>query len=88
MEEDILDIHLVDCLVQRDRDRERERESEGEDDPNSGEIDNNAGGLIIVHSGTLSEAPKDPTNHVAIERAIRGELVVEDPLADNHIGAQ
>jgi hypothetical protein len=36
-------------------------------------------GLIVVHFGTLSEAPKDPTSLVAVEQAIRVEPVVETP---------
>jgi hypothetical protein len=60
-------------------------EGEGEDNPNGGELDDEAEGLALVHFGALSEAPKDPTSFVAIERVVRGELVVEDPLAGNHV---
>jgi hypothetical protein len=42
-------------------------EGEGENGSNSGELDDGAEGLVIVHSKALSEAPKDPTGLVAIE---------------------
>jgi hypothetical protein len=63
-------------------------EGEGEDGPNSSELDDGGEGLIVVYSRALSEASKDPTSLVAVERAIRGELVPEDPLVVNHVGAQ
>jgi hypothetical protein len=31
--------------------------------------------------------PQGPTSLVAVERAIRGELVAKKPLADDHVGA-
>jgi hypothetical protein len=69
MEEGILDIELMDRLVAE--------EGEGEDGANSGELDNRAKGLVVVHSGALCEAPKDPTGLVAVEGAIRGQLVAK-----------
>jgi hypothetical protein len=69
MEEGILDIELMDRPVAG--------EGEGEDDANSGELDDRAEGLIVVHSGALGEAPKDPTGLVAVEGAILGQLVVK-----------
>jgi hypothetical protein len=56
VEESILDIELVD----------RPGPGEGENRLNGGELDDEAGGLIVVHFGILSEAPKDPTSLVAV----------------------
>jgi hypothetical protein len=72
MEEGILDIELMDRPVAR--------EGEGEDGANSGELDDGAEGLVVVHSGALFEAPKDPTGLVAVEGAIRGQLVAKGHL--------
>jgi hypothetical protein len=69
MEEGILDVKLMDRPVPG--------EGEGEDGANSGELDDGAEGLIIVHSGALGEAPKDPTGLVAVEGAVRGMLVAK-----------
>ena len=60
MEEGILDIELMDRPVPR----------EGEDDANGGELDDRAEGLVVVHSGTLGESPKDPMGLVAVEGAV------------------
>jgi hypothetical protein len=62
-------------------------EGKGEDDANSGELDDGVEGLIVVHSGALGEAPKDPVGLVAVEGAIRSHLVAKEPLASDHIGA-
>jgi hypothetical protein len=78
MEEGILDIELMDRLVPR--------EGEGEDDPNGGELEDGVEGPFVVHSGALGETSKNPTCLVAMEQAIRGQLVAEDPLIVNHIG--
>jgi hypothetical protein len=43
------------------------REGEGEDGANGGELDDGAEGLVVVHSGALGEALKDPTGLVAAE---------------------
>jgi hypothetical protein len=59
MEEGIIDVELMDRLVPR--------EGEGEDGANSGELDDRAEGLVIVHFEALGEAPKDPTSLVAVE---------------------
>jgi hypothetical protein len=79
VEEGILDIKLMDRPVPR--------EGVGEDGLNGGELDNEAKGLIVVHFGTMGEAPKDPTGLVAVEGAIRGQLVAKEPLAGDHVGA-
>jgi hypothetical protein len=40
-----------------------------------GEGEDRAEGLIVVHSGALGEAPKDPTGLIAVEGAIRDQFV-------------
>jgi hypothetical protein len=52
MEEGILDIELMDHSLLR--------EGKGENDSNSGELDDRAEGLVVVHSGALDEAPRGP----------------------------
>jgi hypothetical protein len=52
-------------------------EGEGENGLKCGELDDGADGLVVVNSGALGEAPKDPTNLVAIKGAIRGQLVAK-----------
>jgi hypothetical protein len=66
VEEGILDVELMDRPVLR--------EGEGEDDSNGDKLDEGAEGLIAAHSGTLGEAPKDPTSLVAVKGAVRGHL--------------
>jgi hypothetical protein len=58
-------------------DRPVSREGEGEDDTNGGVLDVGAQGLVVVHSGALGEAPKDPTGLVAVKGVVRGQLVAE-----------
>jgi hypothetical protein len=62
MNEGVLDVELMDHPVPV--------EDEGEDGADGGELDDGAKGLIIVHSGALGEALKDPAGLVAVERAI------------------
>ena len=45
-------------------------------------------GLIEVHTRPLCEAVEHPSNLVALERNIRGDLVFEDPFAGDDVGAQ
>jgi hypothetical protein len=78
-EEGILDIELMDCPVPE--------EGEGEDDANGGELDDGVEGLIVVHSGALSEASKGPMGLVAVEGAIRCQLVAKETLAGDHVSA-
>jgi hypothetical protein len=47
-------------------------------------LDNEAEGLVIVHSGALGETLKDPAGLVAFEGAVRSQLVVPG----DHIGAR
>jgi hypothetical protein len=54
--------------------------------PDSGRLDDGAEGLVIVHSGMLSEPPEDPTSLVHVKGAIHLEIVLEDPFACDDIG--
>jgi hypothetical protein len=44
-------------------------------------------GLIIVDTGSLVEAEKDPVSLVPFQRAIGVQLVLENPFPDKDIGA-
>jgi hypothetical protein len=79
MEEDIFYVELLNGLGTGD--------SSSEHRANSGRFDNRAEGLIVVNTGALSETPKDPMGIVAIEGPINTELVHEDPLAGDNVGA-
>jgi hypothetical protein len=63
-------------------------EGEGEDSPNGGRLDDGVEGLIVVHSGALSEALMDPTGLVSIQGVIDLEFVMVNPLASDHVGAR
>jgi hypothetical protein len=63
MKEGIVDIELMDPPVLG--------EGKEEDGANGSELDDGAEGLVVVHSGALGEAPKDPTGLVAVEGAIQ-----------------
>jgi hypothetical protein len=69
MKEGVLDIELMDRPVPG--------EGEGEDDADGGELDDGAEGVVVVHTGALGETPKDPTGKVAVEGAIRSQLVTK-----------
>jgi hypothetical protein len=80
VEEGILDVELMDRPISG--------EGKGENSSNGGELDDGAEGLVVVHSGALGEAPEDPTGLVAVEGAIRGQLVAKEPLVGDHVGAR
>jgi hypothetical protein len=54
---------------------------------NSDRFYNRAESLIVVDSGALSETQKDPTDLVAIKGPVSTELVHEDPLTGDNVGA-
>jgi hypothetical protein len=60
---------------------------EGENGSNGGELHDGAKCLVVVYFGALGEASKDPTGLVAVEGAIRGQLVTKKPLVSDHSGA-
>jgi hypothetical protein len=62
-------------------------DSSGEHRVNSGRFHNRAKGLVVVDPGALSETPKDPTSLVAIKGPISTELVRENLLVGDNVGA-
>jgi hypothetical protein len=54
---------------------------------NGGWFHNQAKSLIVVDPGALSETPKDPVSLVAIKGPDSMELVCEDLIAGDDIGA-
>jgi hypothetical protein len=78
VEEGDLDVELVHEPTSRER--------QSQHSPDGGRLDDGAEDLVVVHLGALSEPPEDPTSLVAVKRAIRLELVLEDPLAGDDIG--
>jgi hypothetical protein len=79
LEEDIPHIEMLNGPVTGDR--------SGEHRANSGRFYNRAESLIVVDSRVLSETPKDPTSLVAIKGPINTELMREDPLTSDNVGA-
>jgi hypothetical protein len=79
VEEGIFHIELLNGPVTGD--------SSGEHPANSSRFYSRAESLIIVDSGALSETLKDPTGLVAITGPVSMELVHEDPLAGDNVGA-
>jgi hypothetical protein len=79
MEDGIFHVDLLNGLGTGD--------SSGEHRANSGRFYNRADGLVVVDSGALSEILKDPTSLVAIKGPVSTELVHEDPLAGDNVGA-
>jgi len=75
----ILHIQLVD--------RPPTRGSNAEDDPNGGRLDDGTERLVVVDAVALGEAADDPVSLVTSQCAIGVELVPEDPLACDHVGA-
>jgi hypothetical protein len=62
-------------------------DSSSEHHANSGRFYNRVEGLVVVDSGVLSETPKDPMGLVEIKGPVSTELVCEDPLAGDNVGA-
>jgi hypothetical protein len=79
MEEGIFYIELLNGLVMGD--------SSGEHRANSGRFYNRVESLIVVDSEAMSETLKDPMGLVAIKGPVCTELVHEDPLASDNVGA-
>jgi hypothetical protein len=79
MEEGILHVELLNGSVKGD--------SSGEHRVNSGRFYNRVESLVVVESGVLSETPKDPTSLVVNKGPVSTELLREDPLADDNVGA-
>jgi hypothetical protein len=79
VEEGILHAELLNGPVTGD--------SSGEHRANGGRFYNRAESLVVVDSRALTETLKDPTGLVAIKGPVSAELVREDPLACDNVGA-
>jgi hypothetical protein len=79
IEEGILDVKLTDGLGAGDGDVE--------DKPNGGGLDDGAESLIVVDARTLGEAAENPARLAPSQGAVGVELVMKDPLVDDHVGA-
>jgi hypothetical protein len=80
MKEGVLNVELMERPVPG--------EGEGEHDANDGELDGGAKSLIVVYTRALAKAPKDLAGLVAVEGAVRRQLVAKDPLTGDHIGVR
>jgi hypothetical protein len=65
----------------------RTGDSSGEHRANSGRFHNWTEDLIVVDPEALSETPKDPMGLVVIKGPVSTELIRENPLAGDNIGA-
>jgi hypothetical protein len=79
MEEGIFHVELLNGLGTGDNSSEHHA--------NSGRFYNWVEGLVVVDSGVLSETLKGPTSLVVIKGPISTELVREDPLVGDNVGA-
>jgi hypothetical protein len=73
MEEDVLDIQLVHGPAPR----------EGQSQHGGG-LCHGPKSLIVVHTEALDEPSEDPMSSIPVQRTIRLELVLEDPLVNQH----
>jgi hypothetical protein len=80
MKKCILDIELVHGP--------RPRESQRENRVHCSRLQHWTESLVVVHTGTLSEPPKDPTRLVALQSTISKPLDGSDPLAGHHIATR
>jgi hypothetical protein len=62
-------------------------DDQGEHGVDRGRIDHWTEGLIVVDAGSLGEAPKNTTRLVPFQRTVGIELVHENPLVVNGVGA-
>jgi hypothetical protein len=60
--------------------------SYSEDCADSGRLDNGTESFIVVNTGALSEAAKDPTSLVSIQRSISMKFMFKDPFSSDHVG--
>jgi len=79
VKEGVLHVELVD--------RQLSRGHNAEDDPNGSRLDDGPEGLVVVDAVALGEAADNPASLVASQGAITVELMPEDPLAGDHVGA-
>jgi hypothetical protein len=79
VQEGVLDVELVKWPGAREGQREHRVDG--------GRLHNRAEGLIVVDSGALSEALKNPASLVPLQGTIGPPLVRPDPLAGDDVGA-
>lgn len=63
------------------------RHCKAEHSTHGGRLDDGAEGFVEVNAGTLSETAKDPASLVPVEGTVGLELVLEEPLASDDVGA-
>jgi hypothetical protein len=63
-------------------------DDQGEHGADRGRLDHRAEGLIVVDTGSLGEAVKNPTSVVPFQGAVGIELVLQNPLAGDDVGAK
>jgi len=73
MEEDILHVELMN--------KPTSGESQRKHCTHRSRHDHRTEGLSKIHTRTLSETPKNPSSLVALEAAVKLELMLVDPLA-------
>jgi hypothetical protein len=62
-------------------------DDQGEDGADRERLDHRAEGLIVVDAGSLGEAAKNPASLVPFQGTVGIELVLENPLASDDVGA-
>jgi hypothetical protein len=62
-------------------------DEQGEHGADCGRLDYQVKCLIVVDTGSLSEATKDPASLLPFQRAIEAELVLKNPFVGDDIGA-
>jgi hypothetical protein len=63
------------------------RDNQGKHGADCGRVDHQVEGLIIVDTGSLGEATKNPASLVPVQGAVGIELLLENPLAGDEVGA-
>jgi hypothetical protein len=64
----------------------RARDSQGEHGVVHCRLDHQAEGLIVVDTGSLGEAAKDPSS-LLFQRVVRAELLLKKPFVSGEVGA-
>jgi hypothetical protein len=78
MEKDILNIQLVHSPTPR--------HGQSQHSVNGGGLHDGVESFIVFHSEAPGEPLNDPTSLAPIQRTIRLEIVLKDPLVSHHIG--
>lgn len=79
MEKCVLDVQLMNRPVAGDR--------KAENSVDGSRLDDGAESFVEVDAGTLGKAAKHPAGLVPVEGAVGLELVLEEPLAGDDVGA-